>query len=105
MLNFKVAAPNKSSKPSIYLARFVDEQWFVKIVGILIPIKIPNIKTSTVLYSLPSNDKHEPWTERKIKAGSANDIAINSWSTLYHGQRMNGYVKGNVFYITKLYGK
>ena len=105
LLNFKGAIRQKSKTTPIYhICIYKDEQWFVRILGNLISIQIPSMRTATVLYSLPSNDKHEPWFKTKIIKGSANTLAYKSWSILYHGMRVQGYIKNNEFIITG-YGK
>ena len=106
LLNFKGAVKQKVKAAPIYhICLYINEQWFVKILGNLIPIQVPDIRTATVLYSLPSNDKHEAWFKTKITKGSANNIANQSWSTLYHGMRVQGYIKDKKFIITKLDNK
>jgi hypothetical protein len=103
ILNFKGAIkPKVKSAPIYHIIIYKGEQWFVRILGNLIHVLVPNIRTATVLYSLPSNDKHEAWTKTKIAKGAANDIAYKSWSTLYHGMRVQGYIKNNEFIITKI---
>jgi len=103
MLNFKAALTTKvtNKQPTIYFARYINEQWYVKVSGILYPIQVPDYMTATVLYSLPSNPQHEEWTKRTVKLGTVNILANIAWSTLYHGMKLKGKLIDGKFIITK----
>ena len=97
--------PKEGAKhPHYYICRYVDEQWYVKINAKLVPVYVPDIKTATVLYSLPSNDKHPHWTKKEVKPNTVTDIAAKYWCALCEGMKVKGYVEQNIFYITD-YGK
>lgn len=102
MLNFRAATPNKSSKPTFYLARYIDKKWYIKSSNILIPIHLDDLKSYTTFYSTPENDRHDPWTKRVISKGAFN-ATLESWTPLYHGMKLTGHIKNGVFIINKMY--
>lgn len=91
---------NKPTPPStLYTVLYVDNRFYVKVKDRFIPIKkeqtIVNSKTK-ILYALPTNNRQSLWFKKKFKCPTnARLEKINLfWSTLYAGQKVKGYVKG-----------
>lgn len=100
MLNFKAALETKvtNKQPTIYLARYINKEWYVKISGTLYPIQLPDIMTSTTFYSTPENPSHEAWTKRVIAKGKFTS-SLEWWSPLYHGMKLKGKLVDGIFII------
>lgn len=87
-----------------YVVRYADGSFYVNYKGSKIPINEQQTlitKKTKAVYSLPVNDKHKAWSKRKFAYNDIKDIDIVSryWSPLFDGQKVNGYVKANIFYI------
>lgn len=100
IINFKGALkPKVKSAPIYHTILYIDKQWYVRVLGNLIPVQIPDISAATVLYSLPTNDKYPAWTKKKVNKG-VKPIALTAWATVYDKQRVTGYIKDKKFIIT-----
>ena len=99
--------PKEGAKHPIYhTCHYINGEWFVKIGGSTIPIQLPDIKTATLLFSLPCNDKYPAWTKKKVKANTVKDIASKYWCPIYDKMKVRGHIEQNVFHITAYkYGK
>lgn len=64
-------------------------------------------KVSDVLYTLPCNDKHQPWTKIKRSPHQVPHylIAVKYWSPLKNGQIVWGVVEGSKFKVLKVKGE
>ena len=96
--------PKVREVSTTYDVQYVDNTFFVKYKGQLIPVieKHHTItKANKVIYSLPINDKHLAWTKRSFsfKDHMRLDVINKYWSTLFHNQKVRGYVRSGYFYI------
>ena len=95
-----IPVTNKDNKRIVV---FRDNKFCVKSKG-FVEIKDSNIVYSdtTVLYSLPINDKHPDWTERVIKKKLDNlKLVAMFWSRYKPKMKIDGYIENGYFIHTK----
>lgn len=84
------------------IVRFIDEQEVIKIGSNYYPIEY-ELKDVDTLYSLPSNDRHTPYTKRNnVKLSSKVKQAVNMfWTPFKEGDTITGNIKDGVFYVDR----
>lgn len=107
-LNFIKANKGKVGKdtsgPKAKL-KFTNDAWSAQLNSKSYPVadECLRLNGAKVLYSLPCNDKQEPWTKRKLSKPLTSQTAINTiklyWSKYKHNQNVRGTVKNDIFYI------
>ena len=82
--------------------KFIDDREVVKIGNDYFPIKY-ELRDVETLYSLPSNDKHMPYTMRKnIHLSAKVKSSVNKfWTPFVEGDTINGKVINGVFYVKR----
>lgn len=103
-MNINIPAPEPKQTLTLYTVLYVNDGFVVKVKGTMIPVNKEQItikKKTKTLYSLPCNDKQVPWSKRKFTATPNTDLVVISkqWSTIYHNQKVRGYVKSGQFFI------
>ncbi len=84
------------------IVRFIDDKELVKIGSEYFPISY-SLNDVETLYSLPSNDKHTPYTKRSnVKLNAKVKKAVNKyWTPFKDGDVINGNVIDGVFYVNR----
>lgn len=100
---------NKVINPTIHknvtaITVWENNQFYAKVDQVLYPIKGWNdLRGSTVVYSLPTNDYHTAWTEKPVRKPHLHDIAehhslgILFWSKYKPNMRIKGTIKDSIF--------
>ncbi|KAF5080404.1 hypothetical protein DSECCO2_120480 [anaerobic digester metagenome] len=78
---------------------FIDGIEVVRCNNTTYPISY-DISGTVKLYSLPNNNKHSPYTSRKVNtdAISKPDIVLKYWSIYKHGDTVRGKIINNTFH-------
>ena len=94
-----VIQPN--TKDIVGIVDFIKGREVVKVKDDVYPI-VYNLKDITTLYSLPTNNKHSPYTKRKnINLQKVYDIysILKYWTPYKIKQKVKGYIHNNKFYV------
>lgn len=80
---------------------YLNSKFFIKVKGRLYKLKDLSIDDAKVLYSLPRNNKREPWSEKTItdenKVWNV-DIVSEYWGKYKPGIKLRGYIDDDALF-------
>lgn len=93
---------NVETPKSEGIVRFIDDEEVVKIGTSYYPIEY-ELRDKETLYSLPSNDKHKPYTKRSnVKLQAKVKKSVNKyWTPFKEGSVVTGDIIDGVFHINR----
>jgi len=96
-MNLNIETPKEQG-----IVRFIDDKEVVKVGYDYYPIAY-ELRDVETLYSLPSNDKHMPYTKRDdVRLKPKVKSAVNkSWTPFKDGDIINGKVIDGVFHVNR----
>jgi hypothetical protein len=92
---------NSPKKQRVGVVDFIDGVQVVKLDGIYYPI-VYKCKGVISLYSLPNNNKHEPYTKKAnvdIDTLHNKDSVLTNWSPFKKGKKVIGVIRDNKFHV------
>jgi len=100
----KQVKPTSSVRDGLLVGviKYEDNKFLIEYKGNDYSINAYDFENRNVLYSLPENDKHLPWTRKIARISELNyDTVAKFWATIRHGKKLRGIIRDNTFIIKK----
>lgn len=84
---------NYVPKPEMGIVQYVNNRFSIIFKDKCYKINGYDFKHSEYIYSKPCNDQYDTWSRKYniVRESKYHSTIADSWSTIYHGQKLEGY--------------